>query len=146
MQRRIRSFISEYNARTGACVMLTSHYMADVEALCKRVIVIHQGRLLYDGDLTGLVQRFAAHKTITVELEEGTAPPASLPAEIVNGADVERTATGFTVRVSKADTPAVAGRLLAALPVADLTIEEPPVDQVIEQVFASTAVTEGHDD
>src|ERR671912_44508 len=71
MQRRIRSFIAEYNARTGACVMLTSHYMADVEALCRRVIVIHQGRLLYDGDLTGLVQRFAAHKTITVELEEG---------------------------------------------------------------------------
>ena len=55
MQRRIRSFIAEYNARTGACVMLTSHYMADVEALCRRVIVIHQGRLLYDGDLTGLV-------------------------------------------------------------------------------------------
>jgi viologen exporter family transport system ATP-binding protein len=146
MQRRIRSFITEYNARTGACVMLTSHYMADVEALCKRVIVIHQGRLLYDGDLTGLVQRFAAHKTITVELEEGTAPPDFLPAGIVNGADVERTATGFTVRVSKADTPGVAGRLLAALPVADLTIEEPPVDQVIEQVFASTAPTEDHDD
>jgi ABC-2 type transport system ATP-binding protein len=50
MQRRIRSFIAEYNARTGACVMLTSHYMADVEALCRRVIVIHEGRLLYDGD------------------------------------------------------------------------------------------------
>ena len=143
MQRRIRSFIAEYNARTGACVMLTSHYMADVEALCRRVIVIHQGRLLYDGGLTGLVQRFAAHKTITVELEEGSTPPASLPAGIVNGADVERTATGFSVRVSKAETPAVAGRLLAALPVADLTIEEPPVDQVIEQVFAATA--EDHD-
>jgi ABC-2 type transport system ATP-binding protein len=146
MQRRIRSFITEYNARTGACVMLTSHYMADVEALCKRVIVIHQGRLLYDGDLTGLVQRFAAHKTITVELEEGTAPPAFLPAGIVDEADVERTATGFTVRVAKANTPAVAGRLLAALPVADLTIEEPPIDQVIEQVFASTAVSEDRDD
>jgi ABC-2 type transport system ATP-binding protein len=145
MQRRIRSFITEYNARTGACVMLTSHYMADVEALCKRVIVIHQGRLLYDGDLTGLVQRFAAHKTITVELEEGATPPATLPPGIVNGADVERTATGFTVRVSKAETPAVAGRLLAALPVADLTIEEPPVDQVIEQVFASNSAAEDHD-
>ena len=77
MQRRIRSFIAEYNARTGACVMLTSHYMADVEALCRRVIVIHQGRLLYDGDLSGLVQRFAAHKTITVELEEGALVPRS---------------------------------------------------------------------
>jgi ABC-2 type transport system ATP-binding protein len=144
MQRRIRSFITEYNARTGACVMLTSHYMADVEALCRRVIVIHQGRLLFDGDLTGLVQRFAAHKTITVELEEGVAPPASLPREVVNGAEVERTATGFSVRVSKAETPAIAGRLLAALPVADLTIEEPPVEEVIERVFAAPA--EDHDD
>ena len=145
MQRRIRSFIAEYNARTGACVMLTSHYMADVEALCRRVIVIHQGRLLYDGDLTGLVARFAAHKTITVELEEGVALPPSLPQEVVNGAAVERTATGFSVRVSKAETPAVASRLLAALPVADLTIEEPPVDQVIEQVFASSALSEDRD-
>jgi ABC-2 type transport system ATP-binding protein len=142
MQRRIRSFVAEYNRRTGACVMLTSHYMADVEALCRRVIVIHQGRLLYDGDLSGLVQRFAAHKTITVELEEGAAPPAFLPAGVVNGAEVERTATGFVVRVTKADTAAMAGRLLAALPVADLTIEEPPVDQVIEQVFAGAATQE----
>jgi ABC-2 type transport system ATP-binding protein len=137
MQRRIRSFIAEYNARTGACVMLTSHYMADVEALCRRVIVIHQGRLLYDGDLTGLVQRFAAHKTITVELEEGAQVAGSLAAGLVKGAEMEPTATGFTVRVPKADTPAVASRLLAALPIADLTIEEPPVDQVIEKVFAA---------
>jgi ABC-2 type transport system ATP-binding protein len=145
MQRRIRSFIAEYNRRTGACVMLTSHYMADVEALCRRVIVIHQGRLLYDGDLAGLVQRFAAHKTITVELEEGTQLPEPLPVGLVDGAEVEWTATGFAVRVAKAKTPAVASRLLAALPVADLTIEEPPVDQVIEQVFAAPAPAEDRD-
>ena len=136
MQQRIRSFVAQYNERTGACVMLTSHYMADVEALCRRVIVIHQGRLLFDGDLAGLVQRFAAHKTITVELEEGAAMPDPLPPGLVNGAEVTRTATGFSVRVPKSETPATAGRLLAALPVADLTIEEPPVDAVIEQVFA----------
>jgi ABC-2 type transport system ATP-binding protein len=146
MQRRIRSFIAEYNARTGACVMLTSHYMADVEALCRRIIVIHQGRLLYDGDLTGLVQRFAPHKTITVELEEGATPPDRLPPDLVNGAEVARTATGFAVRVPRVQTPTVAGRLLAALPVADLTIEEPPVDEVIEQVFASTTDAEEGDD
>jgi ABC-2 type transport system ATP-binding protein len=138
MQRRIRSFIAEYNARTGACVMLTSHYMADVEALCRRVIVIHQGRLLYDGGLAGLVQRFAAHKTISVELEEGVQVPEPLPAGLVDGTDLEWTATGFSVRVPKAETAAVASRLLVALPVADLTIEEPPVDQVIEQVFAAS--------
>jgi ABC-2 type transport system ATP-binding protein len=145
MQRRIRSFVAEYNRTTGACVMLTSHYMADVKALCRRVIVIHQGRLLYDGDLTGLVQRFAAHKTITVELEEGAVVADPLPAGLVDGAEVERTATGLTIRVPKAETPAVAGRLLAALPVADLTIEEPPVDRVIEEVFSGPS-PDGHRD
>ena len=145
MQRRIRSFVAEYNRRTGACVMLTSHYMADVEALCRRVIVIHQGRLLYDGDLSGLVQRFAAHKTITVELEEGAVVVDPLPPGLVDGAEVERTATGLTVRVPKAETPAVAGRLLATLPVADLTIEEPPVDRVIEEMFAHTGSADEDD-
>ena len=69
MQRRIRAFVNEYNRRTGATVLLTSHYMADVEALCKRVLVIHQGEILFDGDLTALVRRFSAHKTITVDLD-----------------------------------------------------------------------------
>lgn len=67
MQRRILSFVAEYNRRTGAAVMLTSHYMADVEALCKRVIVIHHGTLLYDGDLPGLVRQFSPVKTIKVD-------------------------------------------------------------------------------
>ena len=70
MQRRIRAFIAEYNRRFGATVLLTSHYMADVEALCRRVIVIHHGRLLFDGELAALVQRFTAHKTIVVRLED----------------------------------------------------------------------------
>ncbi|HTO93622.1 MAG TPA: ATP-binding cassette domain-containing protein, partial [Bacteroidota bacterium] len=69
MQRRIRTFLAEYNRRSGATVLLTSHYMADVEALCRRVIVIHHGRLLFDGELAGLVRRFTAHKTIVVQLE-----------------------------------------------------------------------------
>ena len=62
MQRRIRAFVAEYNRRYGATVLLTSHYMADVEALCKRVIVIHHGQLLFDGDLSQLVERFSAYK------------------------------------------------------------------------------------
>ena len=74
MQRRIRSFIAEYNRRFGATVLLTSHYMADVEALCRRVIVIHHGRLLFDGDLSALVGKFTSHKTIVVKLDELNEP------------------------------------------------------------------------
>ena len=71
MQKRIRSFVAAYNARHGATVLLTSHYMADVQALCRRVVVIHHGRILYDGPLTGLADQFAAYKTIGVALENG---------------------------------------------------------------------------
>jgi len=141
MQRRIRSFVAEYNARTGACVMLTSHYMADVEALCRRVIVIHEGRLLYDGGLAGLVQRFAAHKTITVELEEGAQVSDPQLRALLGTASFERSAVGLSVRVPKAETALLAGRLLSHLPVADLTIEEPPIEQVIEDVFAGAVTT-----
>src|SRR5207245_350758 len=71
MQKRIRSFIAEYNARYDATVLLTSHYMADIEALCKRVIVIHHGQILFDGQLAALAERFAPHKIIEAELADG---------------------------------------------------------------------------
>jgi ABC-2 type transport system ATP-binding protein len=140
MQRRIRAFIAAYNERTGATTLLTSHYMADVEALCKRVIVIHHGKLLYDGDLSGLVARFAPRKTITLDLEPGVAAPTR--AELVELAgDHEAIADVANDRISlhvpRSRTAAVTTRLLAALPVLDLIVEEPPIDEVIDQVFAT---------
>jgi ABC-2 type transport system ATP-binding protein len=133
MQRRIRSFLAEYNRRTGATVLLTSHYMADVEALCRRVIVIHRGRILYDGDLAALVGRFTASKTIGVTLEDGAADLSSY------GEVVGRDGGRVMLRVPKADATRVAAALLGALPVTDLTIEEPPIEDAIEQVFAQEA-------
>jgi ABC-2 type transport system ATP-binding protein len=130
MQRRIRSFIAEYNQRFGATVLLTSHYMADVEALCKRVIVIHHGKLLFDGDLSGLVQKFTAHKTIVVQLEQPNADLSSY-GEVVSSDEGH-----YTLRVPKADTAHITERLLADLPVVDLLVEDPPIEEVIEQVFA----------
>jgi ABC-2 type transport system ATP-binding protein len=130
MQRRIRDFIAAYNRRHGATVLLTSHYMADVEALCRRVIVIHHGHILFDGPLTDLVGQFAAHKTIGVTLED---PTADLQAygEVRGREDGK-----VLLRVPKAQTSQITARLLADLPVTDLTIEEPPIEEVIEQVFA----------
>ena len=129
MQRRIRTFIAEYNRRYGATVLLTSHYMADVEALCKRVIIIHHGRLLFDGNLSDLVQQFTAYKTIVVTLEDCTADLHSY-GEVLNCEDGR-----ITLRVPKARTAHVTERLLADLPVIDLLVEDPPIEEVIDQVF-----------
>ena len=135
MQRRIRSFVAEYNRRHGATVLLTSHYMADVEALCKRVVVIHHGRLLFDGDLTALVERFSAHKTITIDLESEV-PDVSRVLEGI-GEVVSSDDGRVVVRVPKRDTARATAEILARLPVEDLSVEDPPVDDVIERVFAS---------
>ncbi len=137
MQRRIRTFLAEYNRRHEATVMLTSHYMADVEALCERVVVIHQGTILFDGDLAALVRRFALHKTITVEMQQqsGLRDNGDLSQY---GEVIERREGLLKLRVPKAETAAVTGRLLADLPVSDLSVEDPPIEEVIEQVFAST--------
>ena len=130
MQKRIRTFVAEYNQRHDATVLLTSHYMADVEALCKRVIVIHHGRILFDGALASLANEFAAYKTIGVLLENGDAELDSY-GEVISR-DGDRT----VLRVPKAETSRIAARLLSEHEVLDLTIEEPPIEDVIETVFA----------
>jgi ABC-2 type transport system ATP-binding protein len=135
MQKRIRSFVAEYSRRYGAAVLLTSHYMADVQALCRRVVVIHHGRALYDGGLTELAGRFGSDKTLVVRLTD--------PSDVAAQAVLERFGTllgrdGDTtrLRVGRDEAPAVTAHLLSELSVADLTIEDPPIDDVIEQVFA----------
>ncbi|MCG3129424.1 MAG: Vitamin B12 import ATP-binding protein BtuD [Phycisphaerae bacterium] len=132
MQARIRQFIADYNRRTGATIILTSHYMADVTALCKRIIVIDKGKLLFDGQLAQLSARLAPFKVIAVDLNQD-----------VDGYDFERIGgvlaregRKVTLRVPKADAAAATTRLLADLPVLDLTIEDPPIEDVIKRVFA----------
>jgi ABC-2 type transport system ATP-binding protein len=116
MQKRIRTFVAEYNRRYEATVLLTSHYMADVEALCRRVIVIHHGRILFDGELAALTDRFSGTKTITAVLADGE---------------------NLTLQVPRAETSRATAQLLADHDVHDLTVEDPPIEDVIEQVFAS---------
>jgi viologen exporter family transport system ATP-binding protein len=130
IQKRIREFVAEYNRRFEATVLLTSHYMADVEALCKRVIVIHHGTILFDGPLARIGDQFEAFKTLTVE----TTDPA---ADLSGYGDVlEREDGRVKLRVPKGDTARVTARLLAEREVADLTVEDPPIEDVIELVFA----------
>jgi ABC-2 type transport system ATP-binding protein len=130
MQKRIRAFVAEYNRRHGATVLLTSHYMADVEALCRRVVVIHHGRILFDGALSGLADSFAAWKTIGVVLANGGVDLARYGQVLhVDGDEI-------TLRVPKIEAARVASALLQAHEVLDLTIEDPPIEDVIELVFA----------
>jgi ABC-2 type transport system ATP-binding protein len=130
MQRRIRNFIGEYNDRYGATVLLTSHYMADVEALCRRVVVIHHGKILFDGELAALVEKFSPNKTITVKTEDESVD-LSPYGEVLSREDGQ-----VTLQVPKADTARVTSRLLAEMPITDFTVQDPPIESVIEQVFA----------
>ena len=131
MQGRIRQFIADYNRRHGATVLLTSHYMADVTALCRRVVVIHHGRLLYDGELAALSERMAPFKLVRLDVESVEA------AERVEGLAevIDRTETKIRLRVPRAETSAKVARLLSEVPVVDLTVEDPPIEEVIDQMF-----------
>jgi len=129
MQRRIRQFVADYNQRYGATVLLTSHYMADVEALCKRVIVIHNGKLLFDGDLASLLDRFSAFKTIGVTLANGLGS-FSQYGEVLN-----QDSGHVTLRIPREKTAEVTARILSEQRVDDLTVEDPPIEDVIEKVF-----------
>jgi ABC-2 type transport system ATP-binding protein len=137
VQARLRRFLAEYNRRNGVTVILTSHYMADVVALCPRVILIHHGQLLYDGELRGLAERLAPFKLIRVTLRgEASEPGYMLP----EGVDlVEAEGARLTLRVGRAEAPALTAHLLSTLPVADLSVEDPPIEAVIDQVYREGA-------
>ena len=133
MQGRLRRFLAEYNRRSGVTVILTSHYMADVVALCPRVILIHHGQLLYDGELNGLAERLAPFKLIRVTLGNGH---GGLDLALPPGADVVAHENGrLTLRVSRSEAAPLTAHLLNALPVADLAVEDPPIEAVIDQIY-----------
>jgi ABC-2 type transport system ATP-binding protein len=131
MQARIRKFIAEYNRKHGATIILTSHYMADVIALCKRIIVIDHGHILFDGQLDDLSEKLAPFKVIKIDLDrEITGYDFASLGEVLlrEGSKVE-------LRVPKGSAPAIAERLLSELPVQDLTIEDPPIEHVISKAL-----------
>jgi ABC-2 type transport system ATP-binding protein len=105
--------------------------MADVQALCPRVVVIHHGKILFDGKLDDLVQRFSAQKTLVLELED-TASDLGRFGDVVS---VE--GSRATLRVQKKDAAEVTARILRELKVHDLNVVDPPIDEVIDQVFSS---------
>ena len=137
MQLRLRRFLTEYNQRSGVTVILTSHYMADVMALCPRVILIHHGRLLYDGELSGLAQRLAPFKLLRITLgnENGNSVGDLAAGAVLHAEITERDANHLTLRAARNEAPALTAHLLQTLPVADLVVEDPPIEAVIDQIY-----------
>ncbi len=131
MQKKLREFIKEYNKHYMATIMLTSHYMKDVEALCKRVIIINHGTLLYDGQLSDLVKKHAPYKIIKVILDKYIDPKKLAPlSEVLYFSYPE-----LVLRVSQKNIGKVATKILDKFPVENITIEDPDIEQVIREVF-----------
>jgi len=131
-QVRIREFLKEYNRRTGATILLTSHYMADVTALCERIIIIHHGQLKYDGGINDLSRRIAPFKLIGVRIENASAYDLSQYGEPVQN---EEDAEKVYIQVKAEDVTKVTSRMLSDLPIHDITITDPPIEDVIERAF-----------
>lgn len=131
MQQHLRQFVSDYNRRYGATVILTSHYMNDVKELCKRVIIINNGRLLFDGSLAELIRDHADYKVLTVVFE-GRMSAGRLAklgkVESIDGARAH-------IRVDTKDVRSVASHLLSKFSIEDITIAEPEIEDVIREVF-----------
>jgi ABC-2 type transport system ATP-binding protein len=134
VQRRLRHFLVEYNRHNRITIILTSHYMADVLALCRRVILIHHGRLIYDGELSTLASQLAPFKLIRITPgEDAPGLVQQLPPE---AEVVEEAGDSLTLRVGRSDAPAVTARLLQTIPLADLTVEDPPLEAVMDQIYS----------
>ena len=134
MQLKVREFIRGYNERNGATVLLTSHYMDDVAALCPRVIVIDKGRLRYDGDLPSLVRSVRPDKRIAVR--HGSGKGRALFERV--GAVVEYDETRAVIQVPEKRLRDAVAHLLAEDDITDLTIEDPPLEEVMRELFSPT--------
>jgi ABC-2 type transport system ATP-binding protein len=136
MQVAIREFIRSYNQRYEATVLLTSHYMQDVTALCPRVIVIDKGHLIYDGDLRALVKKVHPNKLVSFTI---TGPIG--PAELERLGDVVSSEAGrIVLRVPQDRLRDLVSHALANLPVVDLSVEDPPVEDIMRELFRPGSV------
>jgi len=135
MQEVMRRFIQDYNSKYKATILLTSHYMADVTALCERVLVIGKGRLLYDGAISQLIETYAPNKRIQLQLAERVEPSALQQAVGSLGSVVDYVFPNVELEVPREQVSELSAKLLTHLSVLDLTIEDPTMESVIAQAF-----------
>ena len=130
-QHNIQAFLKHYQEARGITVLLTSHYMKDIVALCHRVVIIALGRIIYDGSLSGIIDRFGGRKIITVEMLEGTRP-AHLERY---GELLDSEAPRIKLRVERSCVPEILSRILADNAVVDISVEDPPIEEIIAAMF-----------
>ncbi len=130
-QEAVRTFLCDYNQRHGATILLTSHYMADVSALASRVLIISRGRLLYDGELQALVGRITDWKRVELVLAE----PVERERLEAFGRVRELRFPNAVLEVPRSEATRRSAALLAAIEVADLSIQDPPIEEVIRRAF-----------
>ncbi len=148
-QSAVRAFLKHYNERHGASILLTSHYMADITALCPRVVIIHEGALVYDGTLQGVVEQFAPYRQVQIELDVAIDEltinaPAAGPHPLAAYGEVE-SAEGREARllIHRDDLTATITRILADLPVTDLKVSDPPIEEIIGRMFKQATTEPG---
>jgi len=131
-QYNIQNFLRHYQQVRKITILLTSHYMKDIAALCGRVVIIAMGRIIYDGSLKGIIARFSGHKVISLQIANGYVPGAM--AEF--GEVLSEEAPRVKLRVERGAVPAVLGRILAEQAVEDVSVEDPPLEEVIAEMFS----------
>jgi ABC-2 type transport system ATP-binding protein len=133
-QKKVREFLRAHNASRNTTILLTSHYMADIQELCERVIIIDRGSIFFDGRLGEVLDRFADHKLITIQCDGAAHCSASSLAKY--GEVLEQTPASIKLKVKRARVIPVCKALLDELPVTDIDIQEVPIEDVIRQIFA----------
>ncbi len=131
-QSNVRQFLKQYNQQYGATILLTSHYMADITALCDRVLLIHGGRLVYDGALADLLAQCAPLREIRVELSQLPHPNQLRPQF---GQLIEMDGCRLRFAIRQAELTKAVAEILASLPVVDLTVTDPPIEETIANLF-----------
>jgi len=138
-QKKMRDFIKVYNLKYKSTIILTSHYMDDVKELCKRIIIIDKGKKLFDGLLEDIIKKFADHKNLSVVLEKELTRKQIEHLETLGGVK-EFNYPKLILQVPRENSNKVAARLLQSYPVADLNIEESPIEDIIREVFTGKDV------
>jgi ABC-2 type transport system ATP-binding protein len=135
-KERVREFLSTMNRERGVTVLLTTHDLADIERLCSRILMIDRGRLIYDGTIEELLERYGTERTLVVDLERPS-PPLEIPGATVVRVDGPRQWLSF--RRSDTSAAQVTAAVAAQAPLLDLSIEEPDIEDVVRRIYTSTS-------